>query len=136
MENYYDTLYPYGLPDNYSSGEYYNIQPEEILADDFVELFYKTDEKLEIDTAEYTFEYTDYRNSLKDTAASQIQYLKTNPQLKAQLKTYYEENFLDYTNKTAYDKPIIISSNSFSMLLFVTKWLVVTYIVKSSFTLI
>lgn len=109
LGNYYDTVYPDGLPDNYSSSVGYKLQPEEILADDFVELFYKTDEKLASDTNEYTFEYTDYRNSLDGYDA---QYLRQDTELKSQVKTYYMENFLNYSNKQTYETPIIISSTN------------------------
>ena len=64
LGTYYNTVYPNGLPDNYSSSSLYNIQPEEILADDFVELFYDISVKKETDTYDYQLEYNDYRNSL------------------------------------------------------------------------
>lgn len=111
LGEYYNEIYPSGLPNTYSSNDDYYIQPEEILADDFVELFYKTEEKHISDTNEYDLQYTDYRNSLESTPAESIQYLKNNLQLKSKLKTYYEENFLDYSNKITYETPKIISSN-------------------------
>lgn len=111
LGEYYDTVYPTGLPNQYTSGEDYYIQPEEILADDFVELFYKTEQKHSNDSNEYTFEYTDDRNSLKNTPAKSLQYLRENVELKSQIKTYYTNNFLDYSNKTTYETPKIISSN-------------------------
>ena len=111
LGEYYSTVYDNGLPDNYSSSEDYYKQPEEILADDFVELFYQTEEKAVNDKNEYVLEYADYRNSLKNTVAESIQYLNNNLELKEILKTYYEENFLDYSNKITYETPKIISSN-------------------------
>ena len=113
LQDYYEVVYENGiLPGKYSSSQDYRIQPEEILADDFVELFYNTTTKLDTDTREYTLEYSDSRNSLGITGCSSIQYLKENQNIANTLKQYYQNNFLNYDNKITYDKPIIISSNS------------------------
>lgn len=106
LGNYYNIVYPHGLPEVYSGSSSYSIQPEEILADDFVELFYNTSNKLPSDTYDYTLQYDDYRHSLEDT---NVHFLKNNMNLCNQLINYYSK-FLNYTNRTQYEKPIVISS--------------------------
>jgi len=112
LKEYYDIVYPTGLPNIYSSSDDYTIQPEEILADDFVELFYNTSTKKENDTNEYTLNYTDLRNSLDHYSV--IQLVKNNEtysNLYNELKTYYSK-FLNYENRQTYSQPIVISSSS------------------------
>ena len=69
----YNKIYENGLPENYTNSSLYSIQPEEILADDFVELFYDTSVKVVMDTYDYELKYTDTRQSLK---GEDIQILK------------------------------------------------------------
>ncbi len=106
LGTFYNTIYPNGLPDSYSSDFNYSIQPEEILADDFVELFYNTTTKDASDNYEYELNYDDLRNSLD--GYDSIQNLKENETLYNQVKKYYETNFLD-NNITNYNKPKVIS---------------------------
>lgn len=107
----YDTIYPSGLPSTYSSSDdSYYINPYEILADDFVDLFYDTSSKLPTDTYSYTLNHNDSRNSLNKYP--DIQYLEKGTILYDTIKSYYTSNFLSYKNKTQYDKPIIVSSPS------------------------
>ena len=109
LGNYYNTIYPSGLPAYYSSSSSYSIQPEEILADDFVELFYNTTIKKENDTYDYSLQYDDQRNSL--SSYSSIQFLKQNDIIYTNLTNYYSL-FLDYSNRIEYEKPIVISSSN------------------------
>lgn len=106
----YDTIYPSGLPDNYSSGSSYTIQPEEILADDYVELFYNTSNKSQTDIYDYTLSYNDLRNSLY--GYDSVKKLKNNTELYNTIKQYYENNFLNYSNRIEYDNPIVVSSST------------------------
>ena len=106
----YNTIYPHGLPSSYSSqDDGYYTQPTEILADDYVELFYDTSKKVEEDTREYTLNHGYDRNSLRDYES--IKQLSSNLNLYNQIKEYYTNNFLDYTQKLTYDKPKVISSS-------------------------
>lgn len=108
----YDTIYPDGLPNSYnSSEEYYYTMPEEILADDFVELFYNTSTKKETDTYDYKLDYKDLRNSLDGNAES-VQYLKSNPSQYAIVKDYFNKNFFINSTKKTYEKPIIITKGT------------------------
>lgn len=109
LGNNYETIYPHGLPEIYSSSYDYTIQPEEILADDFVELFYDISQKKTNDTYEYELAYNDLRNSLN--YYPNIKKLKENQTIYNVLKTYYSK-FLDYANRTNYTKPIVISSTN------------------------
>lgn len=109
LKDTYNTIYPTGLPDNYSSSSNYSIQPEEILADDYVELFYRTNTKNEKDSATYNFNYSFSRGSLSKT---KYHLLENSPQLLNELKEYYETNFLNYKNKQAYKSPIVIETNN------------------------
>lgn len=111
LGNYYSAIYPNGLPAVYSSqdSDYYT-QPTEILADDYVELFYNTSIKVEEDTYEYTLNQEFTRNSLMNY--SSIRFLSENNELYTTLKDYYTTNFLDYTNKAHFESPIVISSSS------------------------
>ena len=109
LGDYYDAIYPNGLPSSYNSqNSGYYTQPTEILADDYVELFYDTSSKVDEDIYEYTLNQEYSRNSLKNYPA--IKNLKDNQNLYNIIKSYYTENFLDYTYKTHYDKPIVIQS--------------------------
>ena len=66
LGDHFDTIYPEGLPGAYSSHpSVYYIQPEEILADDYVELFYYREQKFEGDYEYYELIYNDIRNSLR-----------------------------------------------------------------------
>lgn len=110
LGSYYNTIYPSGLPAFYSSqNNGYYTQPVEILADDYVELFYDTSTRAKEDVYEYDLnnEYT--RNSLK--VYPSIQNLKDNTILYDNLKNYYKDNFLNYNNKIKYQKPIVVSTN-------------------------
>lgn len=115
LGSYYNTVYPSGLPNAYDSdNSTYTIQPEEILADDFVELFYDTSTKLPTDKYEYELNYTDKRRSLENYSSINIHYIKDNPSLFAQLRNYYSQ-FINYNNRNAYEKPIIISTENESL---------------------
>ena len=106
----YSKIYPNGLPTSYSSGnDSYYTQPSEILADDFVELFYNTSKKVEEDTYKYTLDAGYIRNSLREN--KDIQNLSKNESLYNSVKEYYKKNFLDYSNKTTFDKPVVITSS-------------------------
>ncbi len=107
----YDTIYPLGLPNSYSSGSSYYIMPEEILADDFVELFYDTSTKKETDTYDYELEYKDIRNSLDGNERS-VQYLKSNPAQYSKVKDYFTRNFFTNSTKETYKKPIVITKEN------------------------
>jgi hypothetical protein len=109
LKSYYSTIYPNGLPFAYSSqNSSYYTQPAEILADDYVELFYDTSKKAAEDTYEYILNEKYSRNSLKDHRS--IQNLSDDEELYNKIKSYYTTNFLDYSNKIEYEKPIVISS--------------------------
>lgn len=107
----YSTIYPSGLPKFYDGqSESYYTQPSEILADDYVEIFYNTSKKVSEDTYDYTLNYNYTRNSLRNY--SSIHNLDENKTLLNSLKMYYTNNFLNYKNKKTYSKPIVISSQS------------------------
>lgn len=106
----YFKIYPHGLPSLYSSNtDSYYTQPTEILADDYVELFYRTSKKVEEDTYDYVLNSGYTRNSLREY--KDIQNLLENGDLYKQVKSYYKNNFLDYSNKTTFDKPVAIRSS-------------------------
>ena len=107
----YNSIYPLGLPNSYSSGSSYYIMPEEILADDFVELFYNTSIKKESDTYDYELEYKDMRNSLEGNERS-VQYLKSNEPQYNKVKEYFIDNFFTNSTKKTYETPIVISTNT------------------------
>lgn len=104
----YDEIYPNGLPDTYSSGLGYNIQPVEILADDYVELFYDTSKKVSTDYYDYELEYDDLRNSLSGVD-NVVHHLKDDQELFNDIEEYYQV----YINKeyTEYEIPIIVNAN-------------------------
>lgn len=111
LQDSYDIIYPDGLPSSYSSdSRYYYTMPEEILADDFVELFYDTSSKKDNDTSDYTLKYTDLRNSLRNY--SDIRYLKNNTSLYLTLKNYFKTNFLTNESKNSYKKPIVVTNST------------------------
>ena len=92
----YDTVYPLGLPNSYSSDPaLYKIQPEEIMADDFVELFYYRDSKYEGDESNYVLKYSDYRNSLSQYDESLTYLYKdyNKSLIYDDLYSYYTNNF-------------------------------------------
>ncbi len=95
----FDTVYPEGLPGSYVyTPELYLIQPEEILADDFVELFYYRDSKYEGDNPTYVQKYNDSRNSLSNHPT--ISYLAPDYVKKPiynTVKNYYTANFYNIT---------------------------------------
>ena len=105
----YSKIYPSGLPSSYtSSNDSYYTQPTEILADDYVELFYNTSKKVDEDTYDYTLDFGYTRNSLREN--KNIQNLLDNDELYAKVKEYYQNNFLNYSNKVTFDKPVVITS--------------------------
>lgn len=110
LGNEYSTIYPSGLPSSYTSSANYDIMPEEILADDFVELFYNTSNKKDDDTTSYILSYNDLRNSLMNNES--VRYLKNNTVLYAKVKEYFKNNFFTNKNKTTYDKPVIITTSN------------------------
>ncbi len=104
----YSTIYPNGLPTSYSSQNTgYYTQPSEILADDYVELFYDRSQKVSEDTYSYTLDKNYDRNSLKDY--SSIKDLETNETLYTVLRTYYINYFLDNSSRVTYTTPKIMS---------------------------
>ena len=113
LGNLYNTIYPSGLPTSYSSqNSGYYTQPSEILADDYVELFYDRSQKASEDTYTYTLDKNYDRNSLKDY--STIKDLETNETLYNLLRTYYINYFLDTSTRYTYTTPKVVSlpSNS------------------------
>lgn len=114
LGSYYTSVFPYGLPEFYNSQDSgYYTQPTEILADDYVELFYETSTKAQEDTYDYILNNEYERNSLKNYANCKS--LLDNPTLYTQVKQYYVTNFLNNNNKTTYSKPIVISSSASSI---------------------
>ncbi len=111
LKDKYDEVYPDGIPSRYSSSDDYYIQPEEILADDFVELFYLTDIKYEGDDPNYILNYQDMRNSLNIDATKDIAYLNENLELKNEIKGYYTSNFY-YLSRTSEYFPIVIKAKN------------------------
>lgn len=106
----YNTIYPSGLPTYYdSSNDNYYKDPLEVLADDYVELFYNTSNKVSEDTYDYTLDVGYSRNSLKNY--NDAPNLKNDQDLYKQVKNYYIINFLNYENKTTYNKPIVVKTN-------------------------
>ena len=109
LGNEYSKIYPSGLPSSYTSGnDSYYTQPTEILADDYVELFYNTSKKVDEDTYDYTLDFGYTRNSLREN--KNVQNLLDNDELYAKVKEYYQNNFLNYSNKVTFDKPVVITS--------------------------
>lgn len=109
LGNEYSKIYPSGLPSSYtSSNDSYYTQPTEILADDYVELFYNTSKKVDEDTYDYTLDFGYTRNSLREN--KNVQNLLDNDELYAKVKEYYQNNFLNYSNKVTFDKPVVITS--------------------------
>lgn len=104
----YDSVYPEGFPTSYDTGYGYYTQPVEILADDYVELYYDTSKKASNDYYEYDLEYTDLRNSLTDTVGVS-QYLKNDRDLYNAVKEYY--NLFINKEYNEYENPIIVNAN-------------------------
>lgn len=103
----FDDIYSQGLPTSYDIGDNYYIQPVEILADDYVELYYDTSLKLTNDYYNYTLVYNDQRNSLSNVPGV-VQYLKSDKDLFDSVKAFYNEVLnKKYTN---YDSPVIINA--------------------------
>lgn len=121
LDTEYSSIYPSGLPSSYTSSANYDIMPEEILADDFVELFYNTSNKKDDDTASYILSYNDLRNSLMNNES--VRYLKNNTVLYAKVKKYFQNNFFTNKDKTTYDKPIVVTTthNNFTYYKSLTK---------------
>lgn len=113
LEDDFNTVYPLGLPGAYSSDPSgYKTQPEEVLADDFVELFYYRDSKYEGDDSNYIQKYSDSRNSLSDFSSS-ITYLAPNYSLTNsfnRIKDYYTSNF--YIVKREMLAPIVVKTKN------------------------
>ena len=108
LGNLYSTIYPSGLPSSYSSqNDGYYTQPSEILADDYVELFYNRTQKASEDTYNYTLNKNYDRNSLN--GYTEIQDLESNQVLYEVLRTYYINYFLDNEGRTTYAKPKVVS---------------------------
>lgn len=109
----YDNIYPNGMPNSYSSGVGYYTQPVEILADDYVELYYDVSQKAWNDYYDYTLEYDDLRNSLTDVS-NVVKHLKDDSVLFEKVKEYYDV----FINKVMedYDNPIVVkaSGNAYS----------------------
>ena len=93
LGNQYDIIYSIGLLKEYYSDDTYYIQPAEILADDYVDMYYNVSQKAATDTNDYDIAYTDTRNSLTGTNA--IKDLNTDAALFAKVKAYYD----NYLNK-------------------------------------
>lgn len=104
----YSQIYSDGLPKEYDSNESYYIQPVEILADDYVELYYDTREKKNNDYYEYELVYTDLRNSLTNVPGVS-KFLKDDDYLFDTMKAYYDQFIKsDYIE---YEEPIVINAN-------------------------
>lgn len=115
LEGVYDRVYPEGLPKDYEIDYDYYTQPVEILADDYVELYYDVSNKKSNDYNEYQLSYTDLRNSLKGINGV-TQYLKDNPALYQTMKDYYDvfinKKYTEYQTK----KVVVASGNVFNSL--------------------
>jgi len=85
----FDRIYKDGLPSKYDSSDSYYIQPVEILADDYVELYYSVSEKHKLDSYDYELEYEDLRNSL-DGVSGVVKHLKEDQDLFNEVKTYFD----------------------------------------------
>ena len=107
LGEHYNSIYPQGLLQNYDSDATYHIQPAEILADDFVDMYYDVSQKVETDLNDYEIAYQDKRNSLKGTSA--VVDLNTDPQLYAKIKAYYD-NYLN-NQETVLVTPKVVSAS-------------------------
>lgn len=104
----YNVIYPNGLPNEYDEeGEGYLVDPTEILADDYVELFYDVSKKANNDYYNYDLAYS-HRNSL-DGINGVVKNLKDDQELFNEIKEYYslylEKEYTEYTN------PLVIEAN-------------------------
>ena len=95
----YDQIYDTGLPDEYDQSDSYYTQPVEILADDYVELYYDTKEKKSNDYYDYDLAYTDLRNSLSNVDRVS-KFLKDDQELFDAIKEFYDlfinKNYIEY----------------------------------------
>lgn len=108
LKNAFDLIYPFGFPNNYSSGEGYYTQPVEILADDYVELYYDVSKKASTDYYQYDLSYNDLRNSLSGVNGVS-KFLKDDENLYNAMKEYYDV-FIE-KDYTKYDDPVVIKAS-------------------------
>lgn len=112
LKEQYDIIYKEGLPNYYSSNDGYYVQPVEILADDYVELYYDTSKKSYNDYYEYELQYDDLRNSLTDVSKVS-KFLKDDLELFNEMKEYYDiylnKEYMEYDTK----KVVSFSGNVF-----------------------
>lgn len=106
LGNQYDIIYPHGLLQEYDSDDTYYIQPSEILADDYVDMFYNVSTKHKDDKNDYELAYTDSRNSLTGTGA--VKDLNTSVGMYNDMKNYYTRYFV---NETLYSQPKLVKAN-------------------------
>ena len=104
----YNEIYKDGFPTKYDSTNLYYIQPVEILADDYVELYYDTNIKRDNDYYKYELFYSDLRNSLTNVQGVS-KFLKDDPDLYDDVKKYY--NKFITRNYEEYEKPIVVYAN-------------------------
>ena len=84
-----------GSRTEYDSDDTYYIQPAEILADDYVDMYYDVSAKAATDKNDYDIEYEDTRNSLTGTLA--VKDLNDDAILYARVKAYYDNYLNNYT---------------------------------------
>lgn len=108
LDGDFDNIYPDGILTRYDSDLTYDIQPSEILADDYVELYYNVSSKVESDVYEYELSYNDLRNSLSKEGAS-IYKLRENTNLFNSVKAYYD-TFLN-KNEVVLETPKVVRAN-------------------------
>ncbi len=103
LKDRYDVIYNEGLHETYENDNYIT-QPVEILADDYVELYYKSNKKASNDYYNYDIEYQDLRNSLTGVVGVS-KFLKEDRELFDTMKEYYDvyikNDYLDYQTKKA-----------------------------------
>lgn len=103
----YNIIYPNGLLTEYDSDDTYYIQPAEILADDYVDMYYDVSAKAATDKNDYDIEYEDTRNSLTGTLA--VKDLNDDAILYARVKAYYD-NYLN-NQETIFETPKVVQVN-------------------------
>ena len=108
LKEKYDDIYPGGIITSYDSSITYAIQPTEILADDYVDLYYNVSDKVESDIYNYELDYRNLRNSLSSMDGV-ISKLKDDNALYGQMKEYYNI-FID-KNITVLQTPIVVKIN-------------------------